>query len=310
MAKLISGWVSDLLSGQPGDAAGRKLASGNDGSNHYGGIMTFTWIVIAVLFVVGLFAYSARKKRNAMNDAESTQSTAQSTEQQIADAGSDSQYSAGSSVIRPLPDTQTGRPDPDLRLAPPSLSAALDSDHGTDGQPPGQLLETREIEPILGQWKDIQAEFVDEPRKAVQDADALVAEVMQRLAQTFATEREHLEAQWSSGDDVSTEDLRRSLRRYRSFVEQPYAQLVETDEMQPILGQWKDIQAEFVDEPRKAVQDADALVAELLERLAQTFATEREHLEAQSVDGDDVSTEDLRRSLRRYRSFFERLLAA
>src|SRR5215469_5761196 len=73
MAKLISGWVSDLLSGQPGDAAGRKAASGNDGSNHYGGIMTFTWIVIAVLFVVGLYAYSARKKRNAMNDAESKQ---------------------------------------------------------------------------------------------------------------------------------------------------------------------------------------------------------------------------------------------
>jgi len=166
------------------------------------------------------------------------------------------------------------------------------------------------MQPILGQWKDIQAEFVDEPRKAVQDADALVAEVMQRLARTFATEREQLEAQWAGGDDVSTEDLRRSLRRYRSFVEQPYAQLLETDEMQPILGQWKDIKAEFVDEPRKAVQDADALVAELMQRLSQTLATEREQLEAQSVGGDDVSTEDLRRSLRRYRSFFERLLAA
>jgi hypothetical protein len=80
--------------------------------------------------------------------------------------------------------------------------------------------------------------------------------------------------------------------------------------MQPILGQWKDIQAEFVDEPRKAVQDADSLVAELMQRLSQMFATEREHLESQWAGGDDVSTEDLRHSLHRYRSFFERLLAA
>jgi hypothetical protein len=60
---------------------------------------------------------------------------------------------------------------------------------------------------------------VDEPRKAVQEADALVAELMQRLAQTFAAEREDLESRWSGGDDVSTEDLRHGLRRYRSFFE-------------------------------------------------------------------------------------------
>ena len=69
------------------------------------------------------------------------------------------------------------------------------------------------------QWKEIQAEFVDEPRKAVQDADALVAELMQRLAQMFASEREQLESRWSSGGDVDTKDLRHGLRQYRSFFE-------------------------------------------------------------------------------------------
>jgi hypothetical protein len=133
---------------------------------------------------------------------------------------------------------------------------------------------------------------------------------LKRLAQPFATEREQLESQWAGGDHVSTEDLRRSLRRYRSFFDQPYAQLLGNHEMQHIVGQWKDIQAEFVDEPRKAVQDADALVAELMQRLAQTFASEREQLESQWARGDDVSTEDLRQSLRRYHSFFERLVAA
>jgi hypothetical protein len=42
---------------------------------------------------------------------------------------------------------------------------------------------------------------------------------MQRLTQMFASEREELESRWAGGDDVSTEDLRRGLRRYRSFFE-------------------------------------------------------------------------------------------
>ena len=86
--------------------------------------------------------------------------------------------------------------------------------------------------------------------------------------------------------------------------------MLADDELKSILVRWKDIQAEFVDEPRTAVQDADALVADLMQRLAQLFATEREQLESRWASGNDVSTEDLRRGLRRYRSFFERLLAA
>jgi hypothetical protein len=84
------------------------------------------------------------------------------------------------------------------------------------------------LEPLLGgdeagtfreRWQSIQVMFVDEPRQAVEDADSLVAELMQRLAQTFHDERENLESQWSRGDDVSTEDLRVGLQRYRSFFE-------------------------------------------------------------------------------------------
>ena len=61
--------------------------------------------------------------------------------------------------------------------------------------------------------------FVDEPRGAVEDADALVANVMQRLAEGFAQERERLEAQWGRGEDISTEDLRVALQRYRAFFQ-------------------------------------------------------------------------------------------
>jgi hypothetical protein len=101
----------------------------------------------------------------------------------------------------------------------PAMQAGAGDDLGRGEQPPAQLLETDELHSILARWKDIQAEFVDEPKSAVHDADALVADLMQRLARMFASEREQLESRWASGNDVSTEDLRHSLRRYRSFFE-------------------------------------------------------------------------------------------
>ena len=145
-----------------------------------------------------------------MNDSDSTQGRARTTAQiATAGAGSEDRTSAGQ---QSLPDAQAGQPAP-------ARQAAADPGLGTGQQPHAQLLEDDELQNMLVQWKDIQAEFVDEPRKAVQDADALVAELMQRLAQMFASEREQLESQWSGGGDVDTEDLRHGLRRYRSFFE-------------------------------------------------------------------------------------------
>ena len=84
---------------------------------------------------------------------------------------------------------------------------------------PAQLLATDELQTLRSRWDSIQTGFVDEPRRAVEQADSLVAEVMQHLAQLFADERNKLESQWSRGDDVSTEDLRIALQRYRSFFD-------------------------------------------------------------------------------------------
>jgi hypothetical protein len=90
----------------------------------------------------------------------------------------------------------------------------------------------------------------------------------------------------------------------------PRASLLADGELQSMTMRWKDIQAEFVDEPSRSVQQADALVAELMQRLAAMFASERAGLEERLAGGRQVSTEDLRPGLRLYRSFFERLLAA
>jgi hypothetical protein len=84
---------------------------------------------------------------------------------------------------------------------------------------PIQLLATDEAQNLRSRWDAIQTGFVDEPHRAVEQADNLVAEVMQRLAQIFADERSKLEGQWSRGDNVSTEDLRVALQRYRSFFD-------------------------------------------------------------------------------------------
>jgi len=84
---------------------------------------------------------------------------------------------------------------------------------------PGALLAANETGEFRSHWDSIQAAFVDQPRSAVEQADALVAEVMKRLAETFAGERAKLEGAWSRGDNVSTEDLRVALQRYRSFFD-------------------------------------------------------------------------------------------
>jgi len=68
-------------------------------------------------------------------------------------------------------------------------------------------------------WSAIQTGFVDDPRRAVEEADQLVAAVMTQLAEVFADERANLEADWAEGEDVSTEDLRVAFRRYRSFFD-------------------------------------------------------------------------------------------
>ena len=104
------------------------------------------------------------------------------------------------------------------------------SHHERDGEPDdhtveGDQDETTSLLPdeegtgFRNRWEEIQTSFVDEPRKSVQAADQLVAEVMQRLAESFARERSDLEQQWDRGEDVSTEDLRVALQRYRSFFQ-------------------------------------------------------------------------------------------
>jgi hypothetical protein len=107
-----------------------------------------------------------------------------------------------------------GRPEPD---AADVGNGHADLSQSSRTREP--LLASDQTERFTARWQEIQAAFVDEPQRSVEQADALVADLMQRLAAVFSREREQLEAQWAQGDDVSTEDLRIALQRYRSFFD-------------------------------------------------------------------------------------------
>lgn len=116
-------------------------------------------------------------------------------------------------------DTRGDRPSSTAEVA-----RDLEGREGTTGRPaqtdkPTPLFPENEAANFRNRWTEIQTAFVDEPRRAVEQGDALVADVIKRLASSFAEERSKLEGQWGRGDNVSTEDLRVALQRYRAFFD-------------------------------------------------------------------------------------------
>jgi hypothetical protein len=121
----------------------------------------------------------------------------------------DAETPADEPISRDRPGTAT---DAEPAQAEPATAA-------TSAAEGGPLLPEDQSERFRTRWQEIQRSFVDQPRESVEQADALVADLMQRLAASFSNERERLERQWDRGDDVSTEDLRVALTRYRAFFD-------------------------------------------------------------------------------------------
>jgi hypothetical protein len=120
---------------------------------------------------------------------------------------------AATSVERPAEEEQRFERDE------PAVRDQTATPEETGSAEVGSLLPQADETDLRARWEEIQTRFVDDPRQAVEDADALVAGVMKRLAEGFAQAREQLEGQWSRGEDVGTEDLRVALQRYRSFFQ-------------------------------------------------------------------------------------------
>jgi hypothetical protein len=114
---------------------------------------------------------------------------------------------------RPHPEREIRREviKPEERRSAPQATAGAAQAHAAP------LFKEQEGQELRSRWDTIQTAFVDNPRQAVEQADHLVAQTIKHLADMFAQERSQLEQQWSRGGDVSTEDLRLALQRYRSF---------------------------------------------------------------------------------------------
>jgi hypothetical protein len=136
--------------------------------------------------------------------------------------------STGEETAEDMPLTREDQPDIDTGGRSPQIDRESVVADETEMPPTGDvdaaneasapLLPAEQSERFEQRWTEIQTSFVDEPRHAVEQADTLVAELMQELASGFSETRSRLEAQWDNeGDDASTEDLRVALTRYRSF---------------------------------------------------------------------------------------------
>ncbi|MER7760653.1 hypothetical protein [Streptomyces sp. NPDC097619] len=109
----------------------------------------------------------------------------------------------------PTPETETGTGTGTGTQSPTSSTS-----DGPDREP---LIPAADSTDFRERWTRIQVGFVDDPQEAVRDADALVAETMRHLTESFEERRKSLEKQWQGGGEAATEDLRLSLQRYRSF---------------------------------------------------------------------------------------------
>lgn len=115
------------------------------------------------------------------------------------------------------PDIERDPNFPDLRQETAALPA--ETNGAANAEKHAALFPDNELRDLRMRWDKAQGLFVDEPRQAVQEADALVATAVKRIAELFADERAKLEKQWDRGGEVSTEDLRQALRRYRGFFD-------------------------------------------------------------------------------------------
>jgi hypothetical protein len=120
-----------------------------------------------------------------------------------------------------LPENNDERPRPNEAIVDGTPEGSLREGmtaHAT-GDPQTPLMPEQSLESYSERWQLIQGRFVDEPKGAVEEADGLVAEVIQDLAATFANQRKSLESKWQSGDESSTDEMLQALRQYKSFFQ-------------------------------------------------------------------------------------------
>ena len=87
---------------------------------------------------------------------------------------------------------------------------------GSDGEP---YLSPVQVADLQRRWGAVQAGFVDDPRRAVEGADDIVAEVVGALQAAIDDRRRELAEPWRDHADASTDALLVAFQSYRSVFE-------------------------------------------------------------------------------------------
>lgn len=124
------------------------------------------------------------------------------------------------------PNDRAGEHEPErMETAEFTMSSTPDTEpagSSTDAGAPaagGRVFNREQIEQRHAEWEELQAQFIDDPKDTVKQADQMVAGTIDDIAEMLTQEREHLEQEWKQADDASTEDLRMSFQRYRAFLD-------------------------------------------------------------------------------------------
>ncbi|MDO3702179.1 hypothetical protein Q3W71_10875 [Micromonospora sp. C28SCA-DRY-2] len=107
--------------------------------------------------------------------------------------------------------------DPDT--ASPEAGAAIGGQPATTvPAEPATLFEADVAQRFRDRWRDVQLRFVDDPRAAAGEAQALVDEAIQALASALSAQKSRLGA-WQDAGSADTEQLRMAVRQYRDFLD-------------------------------------------------------------------------------------------
>jgi hypothetical protein len=129
------------------------------------------------------------------------------------------------------------------------------------------------------------------------------------LKDEASVEREPQERNLTTADLAASANRPSASSNERPATDTKLAPLFTDDAATAFRSRWDVVQRSFVDDPREAVRAGDELVAQVIKSLAESFSDQRSALENGLNQESQSTTENLRLALRRYRSFFERLLA-
>jgi hypothetical protein len=182
--------------------------------------------------------------------------------------------------------------------------ADTDAEPAAEAEPEAESVAetTVEAETVL---EEAQA-VIEEAQAEIADAGMDLAEAKADLAEADAVIEHAIED--TLEDEDEDEDYEEIIQLRPGDIEDSYIAVWDSEVAERYRDAWRDIQAHFVDEPEAALSEAQDLVAEAVQALADALIAEQVSLDPHEQD-TTPDTEAMRIAMRGYRDFLERVLA-